>query len=44
MQAEELMRQKIVLNDILIIGPTGVGKTEIARRLAELCAVLLYQG
>ena len=24
--------------NILMIGPTGVGKTEIARRLAELCA------
>ena len=38
MQAEEPMRQEIVPNNILMIGPTGVGKTEIARRLAELCA------
>ena len=38
MQVEEPMRQEIVPNNILMIGPTGVGKTEIARRLAELCA------
>ena len=37
-QVEEPMRQEIVPNNILMIGPTGVGKTEIARRLAELCA------
>ena len=36
-QVEEPMRQDIVPNNILMIGPTGVGKTEIARRLAELC-------
>ena len=35
-QVEEPMRQDIVPNNILMIGPTGVGKTEIARRLAEL--------
>ena len=32
------MRQEIVPNNILMISPTGVGKTEIARLLAELCA------
>ena len=33
--AEE-MREEIIPKNILMIGPTGVGKTEIARRLATL--------
>src|SRR5512137_153481 len=32
------MRDEIVPNNIIMIGPTGVGKTEIARRLAKLVA------
>lgn len=32
----ESMRDEIVPKNILMIGPTGVGKTEIARRLAKL--------
>lgn len=32
----EVMRNEIVPKNILMIGPTGVGKTEIARRLAKL--------
>lgn len=32
----EAMRDEIVPKNILMIGPTGVGKTEIARRLAKL--------
>ena len=36
MQLEEEMRAEITPKNILMIGPTGVGKTEIARRLARL--------
>jgi ATP-dependent HslUV protease ATP-binding subunit HslU len=36
MQTPEPMRQEITPKNILMIGPTGVGKTEIARRLAKL--------
>lgn len=36
MQLDEKMREEIVPKNILMIGPTGVGKTEIARRLAKL--------
>src|SRR5207302_1226236 len=32
----EAMRQEVIPKNILMIGPTGVGKTEIARRLARL--------
>src|SRR5882724_5466237 len=36
MQVAEPMRAEIHPKNILMIGPTGVGKTEIARRLAKL--------
>ena len=35
-QVEPPLRQEITPKNILMIGPTGVGKTEIARRLARL--------
>ncbi|MES2425054.1 MAG: ATP-dependent protease ATPase subunit HslU [Pseudomonadota bacterium] len=35
-QVEEKLRPEITPKNILMIGPTGVGKTEIARRLARL--------
>jgi ATP-dependent HslUV protease ATP-binding subunit HslU len=35
-QVEEGIREEIMPNNIILIGPTGVGKTEIARRLAKL--------
>ena len=35
-QAPEGIREEISPNNIILIGPTGVGKTEIARRLAKL--------
>jgi ATP-dependent HslUV protease ATP-binding subunit HslU len=36
MQLEPALRNEVVPKNILMIGPTGVGKTEIARRLATL--------
>src|SRR5690606_20477651 len=36
MQTDEPLRSEITPKNILMIGPTGVGKTEIARRLARL--------
>ncbi|HEX6135783.1 MAG TPA: ATP-dependent protease ATPase subunit HslU [Longimicrobiales bacterium] len=35
-RVEEDLREEIMPNNIILIGPTGVGKTEIARRLARL--------
>ncbi|WP_419149545.1 HslU--HslV peptidase ATPase subunit [Pseudoalteromonas 'SMAR'] len=36
MQLDEELRSEVTPKNILMIGPTGVGKTEIARRLAKL--------
>ena len=36
MQLAEDFRAEVTPKNILMIGPTGVGKTEIARRLAKL--------
>ncbi|QDF68331.1 HslU--HslV peptidase ATPase subunit [Shewanella sp. SNU WT4] len=36
MQLDANLRQEVTPKNILMIGPTGVGKTEIARRLAKL--------
>jgi ATP-dependent HslUV protease ATP-binding subunit HslU len=35
-QIPDRLREEILPNNIILIGPTGVGKTEIARRLARL--------
>ena len=35
-QLEEQMKEEVLPKNILMIGPTGVGKTEISRRLAKL--------
>ena len=35
-RVDEKLREEIIPKNILMIGPTGVGKTEIARRLAKL--------
>ncbi len=36
MQLPDEMRREVVPNNIILIGPTGVGKTEIARRLSQI--------
>lgn len=36
MMMDEAMRDEIIPKNILMIGPTGVGKTEIARRIAKI--------
>jgi ATP-dependent HslUV protease ATP-binding subunit HslU len=35
----EAVRREVVPNNIIMIGPTGVGKTEIARRLAQIAGL-----
>ncbi|RLD16739.1 HslU--HslV peptidase ATPase subunit, partial [candidate division KSB1 bacterium] len=35
-QVRPELREEIMPNNIILIGPTGVGKTEIGRRLAKL--------
>jgi len=37
-QLEEELREEVLPKNILMIGPTGVGKTEISRRLAKLAS------
>ena len=37
-QVEGVLKDEILPNNIILIGPTGVGKTEISRRLAKLAA------
>lgn len=36
LRSDQEIREDIIPNNILLIGPTGVGKTEIARRLAKM--------
>src|SRR3982074_3761652 len=43
-QLEPEISREILPKNILMIGPTGVGKTEIARRLARLWGAPLLQG
>jgi ATP-dependent HslUV protease ATP-binding subunit HslU len=42
-QAPDDIRDEILPNNIIMIGPTGVGKTEIARRLARLAGAPLIK-
>lgn len=37
-QLEDTLREEVLPKNILMIGPTGVGKTEISRRLAKLAS------
>ncbi|MDM8569632.1 hypothetical protein QUF50_09015, partial [Thiotrichales bacterium HSG1] len=39
MQLEPTLRNEVTPKNILMIGPTGVGKTEIARRLANFLSL-----
>jgi len=36
LQLDDKLREEVLPKNILMIGPTGVGKTEISRRLAKL--------
>jgi ATP-dependent HslUV protease ATP-binding subunit HslU len=38
LQLEDRLREEVLPKNILMIGPTGVGKTEISRRLAKLAS------
>ncbi len=42
-QVGEGLKEEIMPNNIILIGPTGVGKTEIARRLAKLTGAPFYK-
>src|SRR6202047_3373344 len=42
-QLPEGLREEVVPKNILMIGPTGVGKTEIARRLARLAQAPFFK-
>jgi len=42
-QLPEKLREEVVPKNILMIGPTGVGKTEIARRLAKLAQAPFFK-
>ncbi len=42
-QVDEGIKEEIMPNNIILIGPTGVGKTEIARRLAKLTGAPFYK-
>ncbi len=42
-QLPEGLREEVVPKNILMIGPTGVGKTEIARRLAKLAQAPFFK-
>src|SRR4026209_328268 len=44
MQLDERLREEVLPKNILMIGPTGVGKTEISRRLARLAGAPFIQG
>ena len=43
-QVKGALKDEILPKNILMIGPTGVGKTEIARRLSKTCRFSFYKG
>src|SRR6202795_3462284 len=43
LQLDDRLREEVLPKNILMIGPTGVGKTEIARRLAKLAGAPLIK-
>src|SRR6476646_28002 len=43
LQLDEKLREEVLPKNILMIGPTGVGKTEISRRLATLAGAPLIK-
>src|SRR3979411_1402315 len=42
-QLPDAMREEVLPKNILMIGPTGVGKTEISRRLAKLAEAQFFK-
>src|ERR1700741_1270278 len=44
LQLDEKLREEVLPKNILMIGPTGVGKTEISRRLAKLAGAPFLKG
>src|ERR1044072_8736430 len=44
LQLDERLREEVLPKNILMIGPTGVGKTEISRRLARLAGAPFLKG
>src|ERR1700749_4026228 len=43
LQLDETLREEVMPKNILMIGPTGVGKTEISRRLARLAGAPVHK-
>src|ERR1043165_9648751 len=44
LQLDEKLREEVMPKNILMIGPSGVGKTEISRRLARLAGAPFIKG
>src|SRR6202043_1103801 len=44
LQLDDRLREEVLPKNILMIGPTGVGKTEISRRLARLAGAPFLKG
>jgi len=44
LQLSDELREEVMPKNIIMIGPTGVGKTEIARRIANLVKAPFFEG